>query len=101
LAECYAISRACTSSLGCVLGRIHSHRLALRLTGLGLLAAGLAVALAFDALVGLALVAASAIPLALVQPLILARARSRSASRVASHNGHTPGTHSEDLDVRD
>jgi hypothetical protein len=101
LPECYAISRACTSSLGCVLGRIHTHRQALRLAGLALLATGLAVALVFDALVGLALVAASAIPLALVQPLILARARSRSVNKVASSNGHSPGTHSEDLDVRD
>ena len=101
MAECYAISTAYTSSLSCVLGRIHSHRQALRLAGLGLLAAGLAVALAFDVVAGLALVAASAIPLALVQPLILARAHSHSVSKVASNNGHSPGTHSEDLDVRD
>jgi hypothetical protein len=101
LIECYAISPACTSSLRCVFGRIRSHRQALRLAGLGLLAAGLAVALAFDVVVGLALVAASAIPLALVQPLILARVRSRAVSKVASKNGHSPGTHSEDLDMRD
>jgi hypothetical protein len=80
--------------------RIHSHRQALRLVGLALLATGLAVALAFDVVAGLALVAASAIPLALVQPLILARARSRSVEKVASSNGHSPGTDSEDLDVR-
>jgi hypothetical protein len=80
--------------------RIHSHRQALRLVGLALLVAGLAVALAIDVVAGLALIAAAAVPLALVQPIILARARSRSVNKVASSNGHSPGTQSEDLDVR-
>jgi hypothetical protein len=84
-----------------VFGQIHSHRQALRLLGLALLAAGLAVALAFDAVAGLVLVVAAAITLALVQPLILARVRSRSVRKVASSNGHSPATDVEDLEVRD
>jgi hypothetical protein len=101
LIECYAISGTCTASLGCVFEHIHSHRQALRLLGLALLAAGLAVALAFDAVAGLVLVVAAAITLALGQPLILARVRSRSVRKVVSSNGHSPATDVEDLDVRD
>ena len=100
MTECYAISAPFTSSLGCVLEQIHRRRHAVRLIGLALLVVGLAVALAFDAVAGLALVAASAVPLALVQPQILALVRSRSVSKVARGNGHSPGTQSEDLDVR-
>jgi hypothetical protein len=101
LIECYAIKAAYTSSLDCVFARIHRHRQALRVTGLALLSAGLAVALAFDVVAGLALIAASALPLTLVQPLILARARSRSVRSVASSNGHSPVADSEDIDVGD
>jgi hypothetical protein len=79
--------------------RIHAHRQAVRLCGLALLIAGLAVLVAFDAVAGGALIAASVLLLALVQPQILARARSRAARKVASSNGHPPGTTSEDLDA--
>jgi hypothetical protein len=67
---------------------LYRHRHALRLAGLGLLAAGLAIALAVDPLAGLIIVAGAVPPLALSQPLVLAHARSRSARRVASTNGH-------------
>jgi hypothetical protein len=69
---------------------LYRHRHALRLAGLGLLAAGLATALAVDPLAGVILIAAAVPPLALTQPLVLAHARSRSARRVASTNGHQP-----------
>jgi len=101
LIESYAIRRSCGSSLTVVTDWLHRRRHALRLAGLALLACGLAVALVFDALAGLVVIALSAVPLVLAQPLILARARSRAARKVAHGNGHTPGTGPEDLDVRD
>jgi hypothetical protein len=79
---------------------LYRHRHALRVVGLALLVAGLALALAVGPLPGLALVAGSVLPLALSQPLILAHARSRSGRRVASSNGHQPPADPDELDPR-
>lgn len=81
-----------------VIDLVYRRQQALRLIGLGLLAAGIAVAVAVDAAAGLAMVLASALVLLLVQPLLLARLRSRRASRLAPHNGHAGGTDVNDLD---
>jgi predicted Kef-type K+ transport protein len=82
-----------------VLDLIYASRHALRLGGLALLIAGLGVAIGIDAAAGLSLVALGAVLLALVQPLVLARMRSRQARRRAPRNGHGPGADAQDVDL--
>jgi hypothetical protein len=77
---------------------IYRHRHTLGLSGLALLAAGLAIAIGIDAAAGLAMVGAAALVLAAVQPLLLARIRSREARRRAPRNGH--GAQDVDLPPR-
>ena len=77
--------------------RLLAHTLHLRAAGLALLLAGILVALLASPAVGLALVGASSLPLALSHPLVVQRARLRAGRRAAPRNGH-PGT-SEPEDV--
>ena len=79
--------------------RIYAKRHALRLSGLTALIAGLAVAIGIDSRAGLGLVALAAVLLALVQPFVLARMRSRQARRRAPRNGHGPGADAQDVDL--
>jgi hypothetical protein len=81
-----------------VLDVIYRRRRALRLGGLALLVAGLGVAIGVDAAAGLALVGVAALVLGSVQPLVLARWRSRQARRRAPRNGHGPGADASDID---
>jgi membrane protein implicated in regulation of membrane protease activity len=78
---------------------IYRTRHALRLGGLALLVVGLAVTIGIDTAAGLGLVALAAVVLALVQPLVLARMRSRQARRRAPRNGHGPGADAQDVDL--
>ena len=84
---------------GLVFDLIYASRHALRLGGLAVLAAGLGVAIAIDSDAGLGLVVLGAVILALVQPLLLARMRSRQARRRAPRNGHGPGADTHDVDL--
>jgi predicted Kef-type K+ transport protein len=75
---------------------VYRRRHTLRIAGLGLLIAGLGVAIGLDAAAGLVLVGAAALLLACSQPLLLAHLRYRQARRQAPHNGHGPRV--DDLD---
>jgi hypothetical protein len=86
-------------NLGTVDDLIYRRRHGLRLTGLALLAAGLAIAIGVDSAAGLAVVGLGALVLLVVQPLILARARARAARRRAPRNGHGPGADAQDVDL--
>jgi hypothetical protein len=75
-----------------------AHTVRLRAIGLVLLAAGIALALAVDAVIGLAIVAAAAVLLAVSQLLVVQWARSRAGRRVAARNGHPGPALPEDVD---
>jgi predicted Kef-type K+ transport protein len=79
--------------------RVYRHRHVLQLIGLGLLVAGLGVAIGVDAAAGIALIGAAALLLALVQPLLLARLRSSQARRRAPTNGHVADAEPDDIDL--
>ena len=75
-------------------------RYAARISALGLavLAAGIVIALAVDAVVGIAVVGAAAVLLAMSQPLLVQRVRARVGRRAAPRNGHPGPTFPEDVD---
>lgn len=75
---------------------VYKRRQGLRLLGLALLAAGIAVAIGISALAGWILIGVAALVLAAVQPLLLAHIRYRQAHRRAPHNGH--GADPEDVE---
>jgi hypothetical protein len=82
-----------------VLDLIYRRRHGLRLSGLALLAAGLAIAVGIDAAAGVGVACVAALVLAAVQPLILAHMRARAARRRAPRNGHGPGADAQDVDL--
>jgi len=82
-----------------MLDLIYRRRHFLRLAGLALLVAGLGVAIGIDAAAGLVLIGVAALVLLSVQPLLLARIRSRELRRRAPRNGHVPGADAHDLDL--
>jgi len=82
-----------------MLDLIYRHRHFLRLAGLALLVAGLGVAIGIDAAAGLVLIGVAALVLLSVQPLLLARIRSRELRRRAPRNGHVPGADARDVDL--
>ena len=94
---CYAIKLSIQTYPNRVIELLHRWRHHLRLTGLALLLAGLGVAIGIDATAGLAVVGLAAIVLVPVQPLLLARMRSRAARRRASRNGHGPAADARDF----
>lgn len=81
-----------------MLDLVFRRRHAVRLAGLALLVAGIALAAGIAVPAGIVLIALAAIVLALVQPQILARVRSRRAQRLAPRNGHGPGADASELD---
>ena len=66
--------------------------------GLAVLAAGIVLALAVNALVGIAVIGAAAVLLAISQPLLIQRVRARVGRRAAPRNGHPGPTLPEDVD---
>jgi hypothetical protein len=70
----------------------------LRAAGLLLLFAGIVVMLVADLVVGLALVGAAALLLAVSQPLLIQWLRARAGRRVATRNGHPGPAGPEDVD---
>jgi F0F1-type ATP synthase membrane subunit c/vacuolar-type H+-ATPase subunit K len=70
-----------------------------RAAGLALLAAGIVVALAWHAAIGLAVIGAAAVLLAFSQPLLVQRARTRAGRRAAPLNGHSRAAEPDDLDL--
>jgi len=82
-----------------MLDLIYRRRHFLRLAGLALLVAGLGVAIGIDAAAGLVLIGVAALVLLSVQPLLLARIRSRELRRRAPRNGHVPGADAHDVDL--
>jgi hypothetical protein len=78
---------------------VYRRKRLLRGAGLALLAAGLGVATAIDAVAGIALVGAAAVLLAATQPLLLAHLRYRRARRAARGNGHRTGVDADDVDL--
>ena len=95
--SCYAIKLSVQAYPNRVIELLHGWRHRLRLAGLALLLAGLGVAMGIDAAAGLALVGLAALVLVPVQPLLLARMRSRAARRRASRNGHGPAADARDF----
>ena len=81
-----------------MLDLIYRGRTAIRLAGLALLATGLGVATGIDGAAGLALVGAAALVLVPVQPVVLARLRSRQGRRRAPRNGHLPGANADEVE---
>jgi hypothetical protein len=69
-----------------------------RRAGLLLLLAGIVVTLAADPLIGLALIGAAAVLLAISQPLLVQWLRARAGRRVATRNGHPGPALPEDVD---
>jgi hypothetical protein len=78
---------------------VYRRQQALRLAGLGLLAAGVGMVIGIDVIAGAVLIAIAAVILACVQPLLLAHRRHRRARRLARSNGHGPGVHLDDIDL--
>jgi hypothetical protein len=97
LHPCYAIKLSAQAYPNKVIELLHRQRHRLRLAGLALLFAGLGVAIGIDATAGFALVGLAALVLIPVQPLLLARMRSRAARRRASRNGHGPAADARDF----
>jgi hypothetical protein len=82
-----------------MLDLIYRRRHLLRVAGPALLVAGALVAIGIDRIAGLVLVGVAALVLLSVQPLLLARIRSRQMRRRAPRNGHVPGADAHDVDL--
>jgi hypothetical protein len=70
----------------------------LSVAGLALLVVGIVLALAVDSVAGFAVIGAAALVLAVSQPLLIQRVRSRVGRRAAPRNGHPGPTLPEDVD---
>jgi hypothetical protein len=75
-------------------------RYAARISALGLamLATGIVLALAVDVVVGIAVIGAAAVLLAVSQPLLVQSVRASVGRRAAPRNGHPGPTLPEDVD---